>query len=167
MLADLFAAPPLNTKRGKLYWAMIVPIWWTIAYIIAAAIPDYFGFVSVIAAATVMQFSYSFPPMVALGYDIRLQAMRASVGEQGFDPHTGAVTRTTSGFNYWMRGFFSGGPLQIVMNVLHVLYAIGALAMAGLGMYAAVEGEWSSIGVLRTILIEPRHDCGFSDSTGQ
>ncbi|KAK4545434.1 hypothetical protein LTR36_002784 [Oleoguttula mirabilis] len=139
VLMDLFDAPPLITKPGKIYWAIIVPIWWSIAYIIAAAIPDYFGFVSVIASATIMQFTYSFPPILALGYDMRLNAMKSTVGE-GFDPQTGEVLRTSSGFSYWMHGFLSGGPLQILMNVLHVLYAIGSLAMAGLGLYAAVEG---------------------------
>ena len=140
VLMDIFNAPPLITKRGKILWAIIVPIWWSLAFIIAAAIPDYFGFVSVIAAATIMQFTYSFPPILALGYDMRLQAIRKEQGE-GFDPQSGEVKRIDQGLSRMIRGFFSGGALRVVMNVLHLLYAIGALAMAGLGMYAAIEGK--------------------------
>lgn len=135
---DIFNAPPLNTRPGKLLWAIIVPIWWTVAYIIAAAIPDYFGFVSIMAAATLMHLTYSFPPLLTLGYDIRLNVMKKYNG--GFDPQTGVITRQVSGLQYWYRGFFAGGSFQVVMNVLHLLYALGALAMAGLGMYAAIVG---------------------------
>lgn len=89
-----------------------------------------------------MQFTYSFPPMIALGYDIRLNAMRSTVGE-GFDPQTGRVTRKHSGVSYWVVGFFGGSRLQTAKNTWHLLYALGAWAMAGLGMYAAIEGMCS------------------------
>lgn len=59
---------------------------WSIAFIIAAAIPDYFGFVSVIASATLLEFTYCFPPMLALAYDIQLNAISS---DEGFDPQSG------------------------------------------------------------------------------
>jgi len=65
--------------------------------------------------------------------------MRAGSG--GYDPTTGVVTRPFKGISYWIKGYFSGGVLQVGMNVWHTLYALGALALAGLGMYAAIEGE--------------------------
>ena len=133
---DLFKAPPLTHRRGKILWVIIVPIWWSIAFVVAAAIPDYFGFVSVIAAAAIIQFTYSFPPIIALGYNIKLYAMKTSVGD-GFDPNTGVVTRQDTGSKRWMRGLMNG-PWH--WNILNVLYAIGALATAGLGLYAAIEG---------------------------
>jgi hypothetical protein len=40
---EILNAPPLITKQGKILYAIIVPIWWVIAFIIAASIPDYFG----------------------------------------------------------------------------------------------------------------------------
>ena len=83
-----------------------------------------------ISAIAVIQFSYSFPPILALGYSIHLNAMLASKGD-GFDPNTGRVIRIDCGVKRWIRGF---------MNILHILYVGGALATAGLGMYAAVEG---------------------------
>ena len=112
---------------------MIVPVWWAIAYCIAAAIPDYFGYVSVVSAICVIQFCYTFPPILALGYFIKRNAMQQG---DGFDPKTGVTTRRDDGLKRWARGFASG---TWYMNVLHILHAGGALATAGLGAYAAIE----------------------------
>ena len=37
ILMDIFNAPPLITRRGKIFYALIVPIWWIIAFIIAVS----------------------------------------------------------------------------------------------------------------------------------
>ena len=134
---EIFNAPPLITKSGKILWAVIVPIWWTTAFIIAAAIPDYLGFVSVIAASTLMNLTYSVPPLLAIGYDCQKNAIREG---EGFDPSTGIVVRTETTVQRWKRGFCSGGPFRVAVNVWHVLYFFASLSMCGLGMYAAVEG---------------------------
>jgi len=39
-----------------------------------------------------------------------------------------------------MRGFLSGGPFQVAINVWHIIYFLCALVLCGLGMYAAIEG---------------------------
>ena len=139
ILVDLFKAPPLITRRGKIFYACIVPIWWTIAFIIAAAIPDYFGFVSIISASTLLNLTYTLPPLFAVGYDVQLHAMQESAGE-GFNPTTGEVTRHGSTVQRWARGFMSGGPIRVAQNAWHVVYFFASLAMCGLGMYAAIEG---------------------------
>lgn len=139
ILMDIFSAPPLITRRGKIFYAAIVPVWWTIAFIIAAAIPDYFGFVSVISASALLTLTYTLPPLFAVGYDIQNNAHRESEGE-GFDPITGKVTRHGTTAQRWMRGLLSGGPVRVAQNVWHVLYFFASLSMCGLGMYAAVEG---------------------------
>jgi hypothetical protein len=135
LLQELFSAPPLITKNGKILYAIIVPIWWSISFIIAAAIPDYFGFVSVIAASTLLNLTYAVPPFVALGFDVQKNAIT-----QGFDPSVGYVVPAESRTKRWWRGFCSGGPLQVGINVWHVIYLFASLAMCGLGMYAAVQG---------------------------
>ena len=136
ILADLFRAPPLNTKAGKILWVIIVPIYWTIAFVVAASIPDFFGLVSVVAAFCIIQFCYSFPPLLALGYFVQRDSIRASEGE-GFNPVTGQVIRKGSGLRRWVRGFVSG---PWYMNVWNIIYLGGALATAGLGAYAAIQG---------------------------
>lgn len=140
ILLDIFNAPPLTTTRGKIFYAAIVPVWWIIAFIIAAAIPDYFGFVSVISASMLLNLTYTLPPFFALGYDIQRHALRAEQGE-GFDPTTGVVTRNDTTVRRWVRGFFSGGILQVATNIWHVIYFLASLSMCGLGMYASIEGE--------------------------
>ena len=134
ILMDLFRFPPLTTQRGKILWAVIVPIYWTIAFIIAASIPDFFGLVSVVAAFCIIQFCYSFPPALALGFYIKKHAMRP---DEGFDPTTGRITRHDTGLKRWVRGFFAG-PWYV--NVFNVIYLFGALVTAGLGAYAAIAG---------------------------
>lgn len=148
ILVDIFHAPPLVTKTGKYIYAGIVPIWWGIAFVIAAAIPDYFGFVSVIAASMLLNLTYTLPPFFALGYDIQKNAIRTEHGE-GFDPATGQVIRTETMVQRWTRGFFAGGTLQVAKNVWHVIYFLASLSMCGLGMYAAVQGEYDCISIVQ------------------
>lgn len=139
ILMDIFKAPPLITKRGKIFYAIIVPIWWSIAFVIAAAIPDFFGFVSIVSASTLLNLTYTLPPFFAVGYDVQTNSYREADGE-GFDPTTGVVTRHGSTLQRWMRGFLSGGPLQVAQNIWHIIYLLASLSMCGLGMYAAVQG---------------------------
>ncbi|KAF2101224.1 hypothetical protein NA57DRAFT_34581 [Rhizodiscina lignyota] len=139
ILVDIFNAPLLITKPGKIIYACIVPVWWAVAFVIAAAIPDYFGFVAVISASMLLNLTYTLPPFFALGYDIQRHAIRPHQGE-GFDPTTGQTVRTETTVQRWMRGFMSGGPRQVAFNVWHVIYFLASLSMCGLGMYAAVVG---------------------------
>lgn len=139
VLMDMFKAPMLNTKGGKLLYAAMVPLWWTTAFIIAAAIPDFFGFNAVISASTLLNLTYTLPPLIALGFDIKKNAMRSETRD-GFDPATGRVIRHGTGMQRFTRGFFFGGPLQVAVNVWHVVYFLAALTMCVLGMYASVSG---------------------------
>ncbi|KAG8426682.1 hypothetical protein J3459_007896 [Metarhizium acridum] len=62
VLIDIFNAPPLVTRRGRFLYA----VWWAIAFTVAAAIPDYFGFVSIISATCLLNLTYTLPPLFAL-----------------------------------------------------------------------------------------------------
>ena len=129
----MFRAPPLTTKPGKIMWVGLIPIYWSIAFIIAAGIPDFIGLTSVVAAFCILHFTYTFPPILAVAYMCQKNAMRA---DEGFDPATGEVRRSDSGFKRIMRGFMAD---RWWMNVWNVFYCLGALALAGLGAYAAIE----------------------------
>ncbi|OAP65406.1 hypothetical protein AYL99_01378 [Fonsecaea erecta] len=134
VLQELFHAPPLTSKPGKYLFSAIVPVYWSVAFIVAAAIPDYFGFVSVIAAFCIVQFSYSFPPIIHLAYTMQRNSMRPG---EGFNEHTGQTTRSDHGIKRLIKGFFAD---RWYINVWHIIHAGGALATAGLGAYAAIEG---------------------------
>ncbi|CAL5868129.1 uncharacterized protein PFLUO_LOCUS2353 [Penicillium psychrofluorescens] len=139
ILLDILKAPPLTTRRGKIIYGLLVPVWWIIAFIIAAAIPDYFGFVSVMSASLLLNLSYTLPPLFALGFDVQKNAVQVEQGE-GFDPITGQVNRNATGVKRWIRGFFAGGLFQVSINIWHVIYFLASLSMCGLGMYGAVSG---------------------------
>ncbi|KAH8159514.1 hypothetical protein CIB48_g8725 [Xylaria polymorpha] len=134
VLVDVFRAPLITSKGGKLFYAAIVPIWWSIAFVIAAAIPAYIYFVSIISAAALLNLSYTIPPWIALGYDIK----KATMGT--FDPAMGRTSRGLIGFNRYIRGFWSGSILQISINIWHVLFFLASLSLSGLGLYASIEG---------------------------
>lgn len=152
ILLDFLKAPPIYTTRGKIIYACLVPLWWIIAFVIAASIPDYFGFVSVMSASMLLNLTYTLPPLFALGYDIQRHAIRAENGE-GFDVATGQVNRETSTVQRWVRGFLSGGLFQVSINIWHVIYFLASLAMSGLGMYSACEGTFYS--AVLSILTRP------------
>jgi hypothetical protein len=130
---EFFNAPSLLTKKGKMLWACIVPFYWIIAFILAASIPDFFGLTNMTAAICFVQFTYSFPPIIAFGYLIQRNAMQPG---EGFDPTTGQVIYHDRGLKRWIRGFFAK---RWYLNVWHFIYAGGALAVSGLGAYAACE----------------------------
>lgn len=133
ILVEIFHAPPLEKKGSKFIWISLVPIYWSIAYIIAAAIPAFAGFTSIVAATCILQFTYTFPPLVHLGYRIQLAAMQ---DEDGFDPTTGQVRARDKGVKRYIRGFFSG---RWYINVLNVLYFLGAATLGVLGIYSSVK----------------------------
>ena len=141
ILVDIFKVPPMESHRGKIIYAGLVPLWWIIAFVIGAAIPDYFGFVSVMSASMLLNLSYTLPPLFALGFDIQKNSILVEDGD-GFDPNTGAVSRNGSTMQRWTRGFFAGGTLQIATNVWHVIYFLASLSMCGLGMWAAIVGTF-------------------------
>ncbi|KAF2808834.1 uncharacterized protein BDZ99DRAFT_418285 [Mytilinidion resinicola] len=136
VLIDIFHVPSLTTKRGKFFYAAIVPVWWAIAFVIAGAIPDYFGFVAIISSSMLLNLTYTMPPFFVLGYDIQRHAIQGD----GFDPVTGHVMREETTVGRLIRGFTSGGKFQVAMNIWHVLYFLCSLSMCGLGMYAAIVG---------------------------
>ncbi|KAJ5698581.1 hypothetical protein N7462_000586 [Penicillium macrosclerotiorum] len=139
ILLDIFKAPSLSTRRGKIIYSLMVPLWWIIAFVIAAAIPDFFGFVSIVAAAMLLNLTYAFPPLFALCFDIQKNAIQAEQGE-GFNQTTGEVFRHDINSKRWIRGFLAGGPFQVALNTWHIIYFFASLAMSGLGLYAAIIG---------------------------
>ncbi|OQV10422.1 hypothetical protein CLAIMM_14423 isoform 1 [Cladophialophora immunda] len=134
VLVDIFKAPLMTSKRGKIFYAAIVPVWWSIAFIIAAAIPAYVYFVGVMSASCLLNLSYTIPPWIALGFDIKMHTLGT------FDPAIGRTSRGMTGMSRYIRGFWSGGIFQVSINVWHVLYFLASLGMCGLGMWASIQG---------------------------
>lgn len=80
-----------------LYPTGMVLIYWALAYIIASAIPQVQTISGLVAAICIMQFTYTFPPLFILGYQMILDAGGPN------DPGD-----TWADFSRWRRGFWSG-----------------------------------------------------------
>lgn len=130
-LRPLLGLPDLNTKKGKILWVPLVPLYWALAFVLAAAIPQFSNLSGLVAAVCILQFTYTFPPFLMLGYKIKKDAMLEG---EGFDPQTGHVVRHDSGMKRWWRGYSK----NLLFNLGNTIYFLGSCATAVLGIYSAV-----------------------------
>ena len=137
VLMELFRFPSLGTKAGKLAWIGVVPVYWAIAFILAAAIPQVANLSGFIAAACILQFSYTFPPFLHFGFQIQKAAIQSG---EGFDPATGQTVRHDNGMKRYIRGF----KMNILWNSFHICFFLGSFVTAILGIYSAILGMIAS-----------------------
>ncbi|KAJ5141944.1 hypothetical protein N7526_002939 [Penicillium atrosanguineum] len=128
VLRDVFHFPPTGQPHRQV---ALVPIYWVLAWIIAAAIPQISNLTSFVGAACILQFSYTFPPMLLVGYNVQRDAM---LPEERFNPQTGQAERVDSGVKRWIRGY----KKKFVWNTFDIIYSAAALSCAGLGIWASV-----------------------------
>lgn len=134
LLQEVFNFPPLTVKRGKWLWAGLVPIYWAIAFVIGAAIPQLSFISGFIGALFILSFTYTLPALLALGYWIKKDAMLPE--EEIFDPATGTYNFADRGVTRWVRGYMK----KPFFNTWNVIYVLGGLATTALGMYSSVLG---------------------------
>ncbi|KAL8732398.1 MAG: hypothetical protein Q9166_002796 [cf. Caloplaca sp. 2 TL-2023] len=131
---ELFGFPSLAKKSGKLLWVAVVPIYWALAFVVAAAVPSISNLAGLIAAVCVLQFSYTFPPLLMLFHNAQRDSIQEGV--EGFDPSTGQTIRHDTGMSRWIRGLRKNAAL----NAFNLCFFLGSLATAVLGIYSAVVG---------------------------
>ena len=135
VLRDAFKFPPLDSKKGKLTWAALIPIYWTLAFILAAAVPQVSQLTAFEGATTIMQFTYTFPPILMVAYNCQKDSVLLEEKDT-FDPYTGEVRRVDSGFKRYWRGF----KKQFVLNSWDSVYGLAALAASILGIWSSIVG---------------------------
>ena len=133
VLMDLFHFPSLGVKSGKLLWVAVVPVYWGLAFVIASAIPQISNISGFIAALCILQFSYTFPPMLMIGYQMKKDALQSG---EGFDPATGQVVKHDTGMARLVRGF----KKNTLFNAWNVFIFLGSFVTAILGIYSSVIG---------------------------
>ncbi|KAF2011702.1 hypothetical protein BU24DRAFT_398423 [Aaosphaeria arxii CBS 175.79] len=143
VLVEVFRAPPLSSRVGKLLWVALVPLYWSLAFLLAASIPNFPYLSGLVAAVCILQFTYTFPPLLMLGADIQYHAIQEG---EGFDPRTGTTTRRDGGWTRWKRGI----KTYWYVNAWNLVLGLGALCTAGLGVYASVEGLRAAFAVGRS-----------------
>ena len=127
--------PPLTAKTGKIIWVVLIPVYWAVAFVIGAVIPNFGALVGVVGAICIVQFTYSLPPFLYMGAKTMVNAMQPG---EGYDPATNEVIRHDSGIKRWIRGFTGGTLLEKAVMFWNVIYFLGALALGGLGAYASI-----------------------------
>lgn len=129
---EFFKWPQLETKRGKWIWFFFVPVYWGLAFVIAMAVPQITNFSGFVAALCILQFTYTFPPFLMIGFKTQRDAM---LPEETFDPSTGIVQRKDAGFSRYMRGFRK----ELLWNIWDIFYFLGALTTGVLGLYSSIK----------------------------
>lgn len=129
---QVFNFPSIVTKKGRWMWYALGPVYWIVAFIVAASVPNLNGISGIVGALLILNFTYTFPAILCVGYYCQIGA---ALPEEGFDPSTRITTRLDHGWRRWVRGFMK----YWYINIASVIYFCGGLATSGMGSWAAVE----------------------------
>ena len=139
VLQQVFGFPPISTRKGKIYWYCLGPVYWSLAFVVGAAVPNIGGIVSLVGAVFMMNFTYTFPGLLMLAHKIQ---QAAALPGEGFNPYTRVTTRLDTGMKRWTRGFMKSWTWRIPLTI----YGLLGLACCGMGVWAAIEGLISVFG---------------------
>lgn len=133
IVIELFRGPDLSQRKAKFLWVPFVIAYWAIAFVVASGVPQINNISSLVSAVCIMQFSYSFPPLLHLGYMVQQDAMAA---DGPFDPVTNTANRidTWRDWSRWKRGLMR----QWYFKLFNLLLFLGGLATSGIGIYSSV-----------------------------
>ncbi|KAG6821307.1 hypothetical protein H0H93_000168 [Arthromyces matolae] len=132
IVENWFHGPPLLSRKGRYVWS---------SFIIGSAIPQVQTITGLIAAIAIMQFSYTFPFFLRLGYDVMTDAMAS---DQLYVPGLGTRGRvdTWKQWSRWRRGLFSG---RWYFKLFNLGAGLGGLAMACLvWLINGAAGMWGA-----------------------
>jgi hypothetical protein len=132
-----FHFPPLTSVKGKLLWMGLVPIYWVVAWAICSAIPHFSLMSGMVGAVCVLQFTYTFPAILAFAFQIQKDAITP---DEEFFLETRTFSYQDYGIKRWIRGF----KVRWLFNSFNLLYFLVALLVAALGIYSSVQGLMSA-----------------------
>jgi len=134
ILVELFNAPQLTSKRGKYFFSASVLVYWTLAFIIGSAIPQFSNISALIAAVCIFQFTYTFPPFLFLGYCMQTAAIE---GDMEYDPQnpSGARVDTWRDWSRWKRAL----KKRFFFNLWNFLLSLACLSCAILSAYSSIK----------------------------
>ncbi|EJD01782.1 uncharacterized protein FOMMEDRAFT_141050 [Fomitiporia mediterranea MF3/22] len=99
-----FNGPPLISRKGRVVWTFMVILYWSLAFIVGSAIPQVQTISGLVAAVCIMQFTYTFPPLLLAAFEMQVDAARNDPGD------------TWKEKSRWMRAIFSSGPSVSTMT---------------------------------------------------
>lgn len=127
-----FNWPALTSKFGRIIWTVFVCVYWAIAFVFAAAIPNFSSLVSLIGAVCILQFSYTFPFIMQFGFDIQVGAL---TGDGEYDP-VNKITHRVDSWKDWSR-WARGYKQKWFANTCHLILFFASAATAALGIYSS------------------------------
>lgn len=136
---EILHFPSITTKKGQWLWIGLGPVYWIVAFVVAAGVPNLNGLVGFTGGIFGLNFTYSLPGIIYVAYVIQ---EGAALPGEGFDPVTGVTTRHDGGVKRYVRGFTKTWYIAIPV----ALYACGGLAASGMGTWAAIEGLIAQFG---------------------
>jgi hypothetical protein len=74
-IQETVGGPRLNTRNGSWIWAAMVPVYWITAFLICAAVPQFSYVSGLVSAIGTLQFTYTFPAIMAVFYQAKIDAM--------------------------------------------------------------------------------------------
>jgi hypothetical protein len=133
IILDLLNGPKMASVAGRVTWTFLVIGYWALAFVVASAIPQFSNISSLVAAVCILQFTYTFPPLLMLGYEVQRDAVAADeyVNEQTGQP--GQRQDTWANWSRWKRGL----SRRWYVKLFNFLFFLAALATACLGMYTS------------------------------
>ncbi|KAJ5623814.1 hypothetical protein N7510_000123 [Penicillium lagena] len=129
---EVFHFPPIITRKGRMMWYALGPVYWIVAFIVAASVPNLNGVSGLVGALLILNFTYTFPAILYVGYNCQ---MGARLPGEGFDASTRVTVRHDGGYKRWVRGYMKKWHI----NIASTLYFLGGLALSGMGSWAAIE----------------------------
>ncbi|KAJ5097410.1 transmembrane amino acid transporter [Penicillium angulare] len=129
---EILNFPPITTKKGRWCWFALGPLYWILAFVVAASVPNLNGVSGIVGALLILNFTYTFPALLYVGYNCQIGA---KLSGEGFNPATRETTRHDTGVKRWIRGYIN----RWYLNVPSTLYFACGLALSGMGSWAAIE----------------------------
>ncbi|KAH8695333.1 transmembrane amino acid transporter protein-domain-containing protein [Talaromyces proteolyticus] len=125
--------PDLNTTQtGKILFAGLVPVYWSLAFVICSAIPNLTNFSALIAAVCVLQFTFTFPPILMVGLSVQREAETL---QQPFNPQAeNAAPPAPLKLEHLVKAY----KKHWIMNTINILFFLASLSLAGLGIYSSI-----------------------------
>ncbi|RDW79580.1 hypothetical protein BP6252_04218 [Coleophoma cylindrospora] len=130
ILRRFLGFPELETKKGKIFWVGVVPIYWALAFVLAAAIPQVSNLSALLASVCIAQFTYVFPPFLMLGYSCQAGAIECR--------KQGGVAAPPTGIQNKAKDLFAGYMKRWVFNSFNLMMFLCAIVASVLGIYSSV-----------------------------
>ncbi|EIW74194.1 hypothetical protein CONPUDRAFT_85946 [Coniophora puteana RWD-64-598 SS2] len=133
IFVNLLKFPQHSSPKGKWIFAVAVLVYWSLAFVIGSAIPQFSNISSLIAAACIFQFTYTFPAIMILAYSMQVDAIE---GDREYDPANphGSRVDTWRQASRWKRAL----KKNILFKAFNFLVFFACLAAVGLAMYSSI-----------------------------